>query len=219
MYLSSQALERTEQVHLDQENRTEKETVDHNSERTDIWPEAAVFLFLEVFRAKEDEFKKTKRHNKIWQEMADELQNKNKNYNYTASQCANKISGLKRTYKTIKDQNRKLQGILALLLCESVMESIFGDKAYVAPPSLASSEGPEKDLQPSTSTALDTPIKWKKKDNAIDILGEIQKSNNDFRVYLEKKQKRDEERLKLEVEKVAVQKSLLSFLEKSINKD
>nr|CAI5832961.1 unnamed protein product [Callosobruchus analis]CAI5869938.1 unnamed protein product [Callosobruchus analis] len=65
----------------------------------------------------------------------------------------------------------------------------------------------------------DTPIKRKKKDNAIDILGEIQKSNNDFRVYLEKKQKRDEERLKLEVEKVAVQKSLLSFLEKSINKD
>nr|CAI5846798.1 unnamed protein product [Callosobruchus analis] len=69
---------KTEQVHLDQENRTEKETVDHNSERTGryhdynsyrtyIWPEAAVFLFLEVFRAKEDEFKKTKRHNKIWQ--------------------------------------------------------------------------------------------------------------------------------------------------------
>nr|CAI5865811.1 unnamed protein product [Callosobruchus analis] len=163
--------------------------------------------------------KKTKRHNKIWQEMADELQNKNKNYNYTASQCANKISGLKRIYKTIKDQNRKSGNYRVSWLYYSVMESIFGDKAYVAPPSLASSEGPEKDLQPSTSTAFDTPIKRKKKDNAIDILGEIQKSNNDFRVYLEKKQKRDEERLKLEVEKVAVQKSLLSFLEKSINKD
>nr|CAI5854215.1 unnamed protein product [Callosobruchus analis] len=152
--------------------------------------------------------------------MADELQNKNKNYNYTASQCANKISGLKRTYKTIKDQNRKSGNCRVSWPYYSVMESIFGDKAYVAPPSLASSEEPEKDLQPSTSTALGYSYQAEeKKNNAIDILGEIQKSNNDFRVYLEKKQKRDEERLKLEVKKVAVQKSLLSFLEKSINKD
>nr|CAI5867909.1 unnamed protein product [Callosobruchus analis] len=49
----------------------------------------------------------------------------------------------------------------------------------------------EKETVDHNSERTDTPIKGKKKDNAIDILGEIQKSYNDFRVYLEKKNRKE----------------------------
>ena len=72
-----------------------------------IWGDDSVHLLLEVYRTKQTEFSQNKRHNKIWAEIATEINKKNASINVTGLQCATKISGLKRTYKNIKDQNKK----------------------------------------------------------------------------------------------------------------
>lgn len=72
-----------------------------------IWSNAAVYLLLEIYREKQNEFSQNKRHNKIWAEIATEIKLKNSFFNVIGIQCATKIPGLKRIYKNIKDQNKK----------------------------------------------------------------------------------------------------------------
>jgi len=45
--------------------------------------------------------------NKIWAEIAASMKETNSLYDVTGQQCASKMSGLKRTYKNIVDQNKK----------------------------------------------------------------------------------------------------------------
>ncbi|XP_011859015.1 PREDICTED: uncharacterized protein LOC105556529 [Vollenhovia emeryi] len=106
-----------------------------------IWPDQAVLLFLDIYRNKEPEFASgLKRHNKIWADIANEL--KEANYNVTAAQCQNKMSGLKRTYKNISDSNKKSGNFASSWAFYSAMDSIFGKKAWLEPVSTASSDGP-----------------------------------------------------------------------------
>lgn len=71
-----------------------------------VWPDKAVLLFLEIYRNKEPDFASgLKRHNKIWLEIAKEMETAK--YTVTATQCQNKMSGLKRTYKNISDSKKK----------------------------------------------------------------------------------------------------------------
>ncbi|EFN84476.1 hypothetical protein EAI_13166, partial [Harpegnathos saltator] len=71
-----------------------------------IWPDKAILLLLEIYRNKKSDFVSGLiRHNKIWMDIASEM-NKAK-YNVTAIQCQNKMSGLKRTYKNISDSNNQ----------------------------------------------------------------------------------------------------------------
>jgi len=72
-------------------------------------------------------------------EITDEM--KKANYNVTAAQCQNKMSGLKRTYKNISDSNKKSGNHASSWAFYSVMESIFGKKAWLKPASIASSGG------------------------------------------------------------------------------
>jgi len=73
-------------------------------------------------------------------EIADEM--KKAKYNVTAAQCQNKMSGLKRTYKNISDSNKKSGNHSSSWAFYSVIDSIFGEKTWVAPVSIASSNGP-----------------------------------------------------------------------------
>lgn len=121
-----------------QRNDDEKETF--------TWPEKAVLLFLELYRERENEFTSgLKRHNKLWSEIASELQQSN--YNVSAVQVQNKMSSLKRTYKKIKDSNAKSGNHNSCWAFYSVMDSLFGEKSWVSPPAVASSDGP---IAPST---------------------------------------------------------------------
>jgi len=97
-------------------------------------------LFIELYREREHEFAGLKRHNKIWSEIASELQKSN--YNISGVQVQNKMSSLKRTYKKIKDSNAKSGNHNSSWTFYSVMDSLFGDKAWVSPVAVASSEGP-----------------------------------------------------------------------------
>jgi len=70
-----------------------------------VWPDKAVFLLLELYREREEDFSNgIKRSNKIWAKIAASMKEMNSSYDITSQQCA---SGLKRTYKNIVDQNKK----------------------------------------------------------------------------------------------------------------
>lgn len=123
----------------------ESNTIEENdiSEGKDTftWPEKAVLLFLELYREREQEFTSgLKRHNKLWSEIASELQKSN--YNVSGVQVRNKMSGLKRTYKKIKDSNVKSGNYNSCWAYYNVMDSLFGKKSWVSPPATASSDGP-----------------------------------------------------------------------------
>ncbi|XP_029661940.1 uncharacterized protein LOC115234762 isoform X2 [Formica exsecta] len=87
------------------------ETADKNNAdklKTFVWPDKAVYLLIEIYREKEEEFTNGfKRSNKIWAEIAAQMNEANPAYELTAQQCTSKMSGLKRTYKNIVDQNKK----------------------------------------------------------------------------------------------------------------
>ncbi|EFN72424.1 hypothetical protein EAG_13582, partial [Camponotus floridanus] len=74
-----------------------------------IWSDAAVYMLLELYREKESDFNSgTKRNNTVWAELAEILKtNSNGKYAVTGLQCSVKMSGLKRTFKNIRDQNNK----------------------------------------------------------------------------------------------------------------
>ncbi|XP_071576434.1 uncharacterized protein [Temnothorax nylanderi] len=111
-----------------------------NKKESFTWPDKAVLLLLEIYRNKESEFAGLKRHNKIWNEISNEM--KEGNYNVTGTQCQNKMSGLKRTYKNITDSNKKSGNHSSSWAFYSAMDSIFGEKAWVDPVSIASSDNP-----------------------------------------------------------------------------
>ncbi|CAL1688733.1 unnamed protein product [Lasius platythorax] len=113
-----------------------------NTSESYTWGDDSVHLLLEVYRNKQIEFSQNKRHNRIWTEIATEINTKNLLLNVTGLQCATKVSGLKRTYKNIKDQNKKSGNCRSSWAFFSVMDSIFGEKAYIEPVAIASSEGP-----------------------------------------------------------------------------
>ncbi|TGZ54499.1 Uncharacterized protein DBV15_10072 [Temnothorax longispinosus] len=94
-----------------------------------------------LYRERENDFiTGLKRHNKIWSEIASEL--KKLNYNVSGVQAQNKMSSLKRTYKKIKDSNAKSGNHNSSWAFYSIMDSLFGDKSWVSPPAIASSDGP-----------------------------------------------------------------------------
>lgn len=71
-----------------------------------IWPPKLVFLLLEKYEEREEEFQSgTKRHKKIWNLIAADMQKVNSKYTVTAQQCQSKFNGLKKIYKKILDHN------------------------------------------------------------------------------------------------------------------
>lgn len=91
-----------ESVELNEDDNTGEEghkESGNEKEAIFIWPDKAVMLFLELYRERKHEFAGLKRHNKIWSEIASELQKSN--YDISGVQVQNKMSSLKRTYKKI----------------------------------------------------------------------------------------------------------------------
>lgn len=70
------------------------------------WPHDAVLLLIEEYRVRQNDFSAVKMsHKKIWG-LISEVMIKH-GYNVSGPQCLSKFSGLKRTYKTVKDHNQK----------------------------------------------------------------------------------------------------------------
>ncbi|KYQ50963.1 hypothetical protein ALC60_09944, partial [Trachymyrmex zeteki] len=228
-------------INEEQEHNESKESiicvdtpiVDEAKKESYIWPDEAVLLFLEIYRNKEPTFALgLKRYNKIWLEIANEM--KMANYNVTVVQCQNKMSGLKRTYKNISDSNKKSGNHSSSWAFYSAMDSIFGEKAWVAPISTASSD----DLCfPSTSSTLSEisvdeqkPKKRRVESILESFITEMKKDKQKQRDEreqrrVEKKAEKEEgqkqivqEQWKMHQDKVKLQQSLIEVLSKVVER-
>ncbi|XP_077270135.1 uncharacterized protein LOC143901579 [Temnothorax americanus] len=162
------------------EYSTSENAVDKNNNadksKTFIWPDKAVLLLIELYREKEEEFSSGfKRSNKIWAEIAAEMNKANPAYEITAQQCSSKMAGLKRTYKNIVDLNKKSGNNRNSWAFFSVMDSLFGDKASIRPPAIATSDGPSDPNQEGSSlsmisspTSKSPPKKRKRMENVME---------------------------------------------------
>lgn len=196
-----------------------------------VWPDQAVLLFLETYRDKESDFSSGLKHNnKIWMEIADEM--KKAKYNVTAAQCQNKMSGLKRTYKNISDSNKKSGNHSSSWAFYSVMDSIFGEKAWVAPASIASSDGPPSPGSSSSTLseklAADEPKPKKRRVESIleSFITEIKEDKQKEREDREQRraerraEKEDrckqirQEKLEMHKDRMQLQQSLIELLAK-----
>ncbi|XP_025160518.1 uncharacterized protein LOC112589871 [Harpegnathos saltator] len=161
-----------------------------------IWPDKAILLLLEIYRNKKSDFVSGLiRHNKIWMDIASEM-NKAK-YNVTAIQCQNKMSGLKRTYKNISDSNNKSDNHASSWAFYSVMDSILGKKTWIEPASIASSDGPSSPGCSSSSSdkSLEADEPKPKKRRVESILESfIAEMKEDKQKKKEEKQRRRDER-------------------------
>ncbi|CAH1118318.1 unnamed protein product [Phaedon cochleariae] len=207
------------------------------------WSEEAVLLFLDIYRKNEANFKKSKRHNKIWQEIANEINVHNESYHYSGLQCSTKMSGLKRTFKNIKDQNKKSGNHRSTWAFYSIMDSLFGAKAFMEPQAIASSAGPSKpssacEVSSCPDSAADAcassggvGIKKRKVELVLESFIEHVKTESETRTRKmeEYQKKRDEERRQREKEKNELKErmhkenlhfknALLSVLQKQIQK-
>ncbi|XP_029672379.1 uncharacterized protein LOC115241010 [Formica exsecta] len=192
-----------------------------------VWPDQAVLLFLETYRDNEPDFASgLKRNNKIWVEIANEM--KNAKYNVTAAQCQNKMSGLKRTYKNISDSNKNSGNHSSSWAFYSVMDSIFGEKAWIAPASIASNDGPPSPGSSSSTLseklAADQPKPKKRRVESIleSFITEIKKDKQKERENREQRRAEKEDRWKqirqekmeMHKDRIQLQQSLIELLAK-----
>lgn len=70
------------------------------------WPHDAILLLIEEYRVRQNDFFSGKMsQKKIWFSISEVMIKYG--YNVTGPQCLSKFSGLKRTYKAVKDHNQK----------------------------------------------------------------------------------------------------------------
>ncbi|TGZ45690.1 Uncharacterized protein DBV15_12267 [Temnothorax longispinosus] len=93
----------TDNTYILEVNEEEAERANDDGFR---WPHEAVLLLLEVFKERETKLTSGKMSvKKFWDMVASVL--REKDYNVTGSQCKSKMTGLKNTYKSVKDHNAK----------------------------------------------------------------------------------------------------------------
>ncbi|KAL6264192.1 hypothetical protein P5V15_004273 [Pogonomyrmex californicus] len=199
-----------------------------------VWSDAAVYLLLELYREKESDFNSgSKRNATIWAELAEKMrENFNGKYAVTGLQCSVKMSGLKRTFKNISDQNKKSGNCRNTWIFYSMMDSIFGKKAFVMPPAIASSEGPVKPTNVTESPSLPSnPSKKRRVETVLkNFIDDIRQDRNTAMAKREEERKeyeklkaqryieRKEEQRKIHEEKMEIQKSLIEIMKLLIEK-
>ncbi|XP_071576844.1 uncharacterized protein [Temnothorax nylanderi] len=75
-------------------------------------------------------------------------------HNVTGAQCLSKFSGLKRTYKAVKDHNNKSGNGTRSWTYFSHMDTLLGEKPFMSPVSIVSSTG-KRTLSQSECTSSD----------------------------------------------------------------
>jgi hypothetical protein len=178
------------------------------------WPHAAILLLVETYRGYEGDLVGGKvSQKKAWDKVADTM--RHRGYDVTGPQCQSKFNGMKRTYKAIKDHNAKSGNGPRTWPYLEVMESLLGERPFIAPIALASSSsGAVKRSRTEGDTVGDEPAPTgplsPKRRNAMgrDIASAI----------LESRRIAEEGRNKRHNEKMARQDALLGKLDQLIKK-
>lgn len=181
------------------------------------WPNDAILLLIEEYRLRVVDYHSGKiSQKKIWAAIANQLIAKG--YNTTGPQCLSKFSGLKRTYKNIKDHNNKSGNGLKTWPYFNLMDSLIGSKPYMSPVATASSS---KRDEPEPNTLLnvneDHPRKKPNHTAPVDkVLSAIEKIR---KLTEESKERRHKEKMEQKKEALSLLGRLVNILEKKSDDD
>lgn len=132
------------------------------------WPYEAILFLIEEYRKKSyDIYSDRVSQKKIWQLISDELVKKK--YNVTGPQCHSKFSGLKRTYKSIKDHNGKSGNGSRLWFYFDLLEGLIGSKPYMSPLATASSSGKRDEAELNSLLCLNEDHPKKKPNHTAPV--------------------------------------------------
>ncbi|KAK0160415.1 hypothetical protein PV328_007826 [Microctonus aethiopoides] len=108
-------------IFMNVENAENLEAVNHNSvddgsidesikskneDSAFKWPHGAILLLIDEYQKRQTDFSSGKfSHKKLWIQISGVL--RAHGHNITGPQCQSKLSGMKKTYKKIKDHNDK----------------------------------------------------------------------------------------------------------------
>lgn len=125
---------------------------------------------------------------KVWSLIADEMMKRG--YKVTGAQCLSKFSGLKRTYKAVKDHNNKSGNGTRLWPYLSHMDNLLGSKPFMSPVSTVSSTGKRTQSEcnmseESSDGNLDTNEMPKKRRRQSSNIEELMKDLKDERKITE----------------------------------
>ncbi|KAL6268078.1 hypothetical protein P5V15_001167 [Pogonomyrmex californicus] len=166
----------------------------------------------------------SKRNATIWAELAEKMRgNFNGKYAVTGLQCSVKMSGLKRTFKNISDQNKKSGN------CRNTWAFY---SAFVMPHAIAPSEGPIKSTNVTKSSSLSSnPSKKRRVETVLkNFIDDIRQDRDTAMAKREEERKeheklkaqryieRKEEQRKIHEEKMEIQKSLIEIMKLLIEK-
>lgn len=158
-------------------NENENKGTEDGNESTFKCFHEATLLLIEEYRLQENNITSGKMtHKKVWNNIASVLLTKG--YCVNGSQCLSKYNGMKRTYKSIKDHNSKSGNNPRTWSYMSIMESLLGERPFISPPAIASSNAICSDNESSSSSnacnSIDlnlhtNPRKRKIKENTLKI--------------------------------------------------
>ncbi|XP_074108697.1 uncharacterized protein LOC141533612 [Cotesia typhae] len=170
-------------------------------------------MLIEEYRTNENNFTTGKiSQKKLWKNVSDQLNTYG--HKITGPQCQSKFSGLKRTYKKIKDHNNKSGNSAKTWPYFTLMDDLLGAKPNITPTATCSLTGKRTRSNSTCSSVsseneLDETATIVKKSKSkqpinklLDVLEErssIQETNKDcrFRELLEFKERKMEENLEL----------------------
>ncbi|KAK0167676.1 hypothetical protein PV328_012438, partial [Microctonus aethiopoides] len=187
------------------------------------WPHEAILLLIDEYEKRQHDFISGKiSQKKLWIKISDQL--KAYGHNITGPQCQSKFSGMKKTYKKIKDHNNKSGNSAKNWPYTTLMDDLMKDKPSIALVSTCTSTGKKRTLsessgESSTSYSDNSAIRKKEKITpANEILSKLEERSKKNE---ENKERRFKEFMAFKARKVEealeYKKRALELLEKIVN--
>ncbi|XP_029162959.1 uncharacterized protein LOC114934473 [Nylanderia fulva] len=107
-----------------------------SSQEQHNWTKQEIMLLLDIYTSKEKDFhsgKNTVKH--CWESVANEMQKMG--HDISGQKCCIKFQAMKRTYKSIKDHNKKSGNNTKKWEYFELMDKIFSEKPWVEPLAVA----------------------------------------------------------------------------------
>ncbi|XP_067208246.1 uncharacterized protein [Linepithema humile] len=231
---SSQSVMETDNENLDDYSYTDETLQDISNndmevqETRDIsnlflvfkWPHEAILLLLEEYNLRQNDFVTGKTsQKKVWSLIADEMVKHG--HKVTGAQCLSKFSGLKRTYKAVKDHNNKSGNGTQSWPYFSHMDTLLGSKPFMSPVTTISSTGKRTQSDSSISsgdscldTANEKPKKLQKTSYAETLMEDLKEER---KIAEEATEKRHKENMEIRLRFLASLEKMVSIMEKNID--
>lgn len=120
----------------DSDNKENNEENNNKSSDQHIWTKQETLVLLDIYTSREEQFHNGKiTVKKSWENVAKEM--KEMGHNLSGQKCSIKFQAMKRTYKSIKDQNNKSGNHATKWEYFYRMDEIFNKKPWAQPLAVA----------------------------------------------------------------------------------